>query len=114
MKKKWEKLPQIKGKDLHVGCLNCSTAAMVAPLDMEVCVGFGMACVEKDGVMVYDGDEEYRLYGKAKKVRYFENLARKDPDHDWRIIKHGPMHGETFQRHEKNRWICIESTGGFA
>jgi len=114
MKKKWKKLPAISQRDLHIGCLNCSTAAMKAPMDMEICVGFGMACVEKDNVLIYDGEEEYRLNKKVKKVRYFENQARKDPDHDWRIIKHGPMHGETFQRHGKNDWPCIESTRGFA
>ena len=65
----WVKKDPIKRKDLHVGCLNCSTAALIAPMD---------------------------------------------PDHDWRIVKFGPMHGETFQRQVENNWVCIESNEGFA
>lgn len=70
--------------------------------------------VFKDGKPIYDGEEAYRKDEKVKTVRYFEMQARKDPDHDWRIEKHGPMHGETFQRHGKNNWVCIESNAGFA
>ena len=44
----FKKLPQINSKDLHVGCLNCSTAALEAPMDMVVAVGFGSATVTKD------------------------------------------------------------------
>lgn len=81
---------------------------------MEISVGFGMAGITKDGKLIYDGEEDYRLYGKAKKLLHFEKMARKDPNHDWRFVKHGPMHGETFQRHDKNKWVCIESNRGFA
>jgi hypothetical protein len=81
---------------------------------MAICVGLGAAYVEKDGVQIYDGERAYQDGKKPKTVRYFENMARKDPDHDWRIVKHGPMHGETFQRHEKNKWVCVESNQGFA
>lgn len=109
---KYEK--PIEAKDLHIGCLNCSTACLKAPMDMEIAVGFGMAIVTKDGKQIYDGEADYRQDKKIKRVRYFENLARKEPKCDWRIIKNGPMHGETFQRQGKNNWVCIESNNGFA
>ena len=112
--KKPKLMPQIKPKDLHIGCLNCSTAAIIAPLSMSICVGFGAAFVTKDGEQIYDGEQDYRDGKEPKTVQYFEDEATKDPMHDWRIVKEGPMHGETFQRHDKNKWVCIESNQGFA
>jgi hypothetical protein len=106
----WKQYPPIQESDLHIGCINCSTATLVADMDMLVSVGFGRAVVEKDGVVIYD-DNKVRV---SKMVEHFERMAAKDPDHDWRIIKHGPMHGETFQRHGKENWVCIESNKGFA
>jgi len=116
METNWRKLPQIKPEDLHIGCLNCSTAALEAPLNMLICVGFGEAYVTKDGKEVYDGEEDSRkndIY-QVKTVGDIEKMAEKDPDHDWRVVKHGPLHGETFQRHGPNKWVCIESNPGFA
>lgn len=64
----WEKLPAVKQEDLNIGCLNCSTAALVAPMDMFVMVGFGSAELHRscrsardvaegwDGVMVLSRD----------------------------------------------------------
>lgn len=104
----------IEAKDLRIGCLNCSTACLKAPLDMEIAVGFGDAFVTKNGTIIYDGEKAYREGKTVKKVKYFENLARKEPKADWRIIKNGALHGETFQRQGKNNWVCIESNQGFA
>jgi len=107
----WKKLPMVS--KLHYGCLNCSTAALEAPMDMEICVGFGEAYVTKDGVQIYDGEQDYRNDKQPKLVKDIEAMAIEDPDHDWRIIKYGPLHGETFQRQD-GKWICVESNGGFA
>ena len=57
---KWKKLPPTKEKDLYIGCLNCSTAAIQAPLDMIICVGFGSAYVTRDNKTVYDGEQDFR------------------------------------------------------
>lgn len=110
----FEKLPQIKPDELHIGCLNCSTAALIAPLEMQIAVGFGDAYVTRDGQLIYDGEADWSKTGNAKRVSDIEKLADADPDHDWRIVKFGPLHGETFQRHEKDKWVCIESNKGFA
>jgi hypothetical protein len=109
-----KKLNAVEAKDLHIGCLNCSTAALKAPMDMMIAVGFGSAIVFKDGKMIYDGEADCHKTGKAKTVKHFEMLARKSPKSDWRIQKYGPMHGETFQRQGKNNWVCVESNQGFA
>lgn len=46
--------------------------------------------------------------------RFAEGKARQKPDADWRVVLHGPMHGETYQRQGKNRWVLVESNEGFA
>ena len=89
----------------------CSTAALVAPMEMLIAVGFGSAFVTKDDECVYD---EGRCDDNFWTVSDAEKLAMEDPDHDWRIVKFGPMHGETFQRHGPNEWVCVESNEGFA
>jgi hypothetical protein len=81
-------------------------------MDKIIAVGFGCAQVTKDGEMVLDGEhpdlDGYITFADA------ERLASQDPDHDWRVILHGPLHGETYQRHGNLGWHCIERNEGFA
>lgn len=111
---KWKKEPPLKPKEIYIGCLYCSTACLEAPLNMSIVVGFGDAYVTKDGKKIYNGEKDWKNGKTPKTVDDIEKMAQKDPDHDWRIVKYGPMHGETFQRHRKNKWVCIESNPGFA
>jgi hypothetical protein len=110
----WEKLKPLEGKEIKIGCLCCSTAARTARMNMPICVGFGSAFVTKDGVEVYDGEAALRDENEPLTVRDIEAMAKADPDHDWRIVKYGPMHGETYQRHCDETWVCVESNEGFA
>ena len=110
----WEKKPPLKGEDIHVGCLNCSTAAKKAPMNMLIAVGFGSALVFRDNEIFYDGESDYQKTGKCKSLQDIENEAKNDPDHDWCLEKYGPLHGETFQRQGDEEWVCIESNPGFA
>ena len=104
--------PQINPEELSMGCLNCSSAALVAPMDMLLAVGFGNCYVTKGDEIVYSEfdveDENYWTIQDA------ENAALEAPDLDWRVVKNGPMHGETFQRQGEGKWVCIESNRGFA
>lgn len=109
-----EKLKPLEAKDIHMGCLNCSTACLKAPLTMAIAVGFGDAYIEKDGKKIYDGEAEYQAGKEPKRLQYFEDLAKEEPDADWRLVKYGPMHGETFQRQGNGLWVCVESNQGFA
>ncbi len=102
----------IKGNDLHLGCLNCSTATIEADMDMVIAVGFGSAVATKDGKIVYD--EQQVRDGNYLTVGDIELLAKEEPDCDWRIQKLGPMRGEIFQRQGDEKWVCIESNQGFA
>lgn len=106
----WEKLQPLADSQIHTGCLNCSTVARVAPLSMLIAVGFGAAFATKDGELVYEQQQGM----PDLTVADIERMAVDDPNHDWRIEKHGPMHGETFQRQGPGNWVCIESNEGFA
>jgi len=83
-------------------------------MDMVIAVGFGAACVTRDGEQVYDGEADCEAGREPKTVADIESIAVADPDHDWRIKKYGPLHGETFQRHDADKWVCVESNCGFA
>lgn len=43
-----------------------------------------------------------------------EAAALADPDHDWRIVLFGPLHGEVYQRHGPGEWMLVEKNEGFA
>lgn len=47
-------------------------------------------------------------------VEEAEKLAAADPDHDWRIVLFGPLHGEVYQRHGPGQWLLVEKNEGFA
>lgn len=110
----WKKEEPIDPKDLHIGCLNCSTAALEAPMELAIAVGFGAAYVTRGDELVYDGEQAMKEGKEPWTVADAEAIAVQDPDHDWRIVKYGPLHGEIFQRHGPGKWVCIESDPGFA
>lgn len=107
---KYKLLPPVEAKNIYVGCACCSTACQIAHMDMAIAVGFGSANVTKDGDLIYDEREGEDIWT----VQDAEDAALKDPDHDWQIMKMGPLHGETFQRQGVGRWVCVESNPGFA
>jgi len=107
----WKKEPPYEDV-IHQGCLNCPPVERIASLDMLIAVGFGMACVTRDGTHVYSEDE---VKGKDyPTLRRFESKARKDPEHDWRIILEGPLRSREYQRQGQNEWVLIRSGQGFA
>ncbi len=100
---------------------HCPPIQTQARMDKIMAVGFGCAQATRDGRMVADGEQGVMLIdGKLKRVDEFitfgdiEAFAVADPDHDWRIILHGPLHGETYQRQGVGVWLCIERNEGFA
>ena len=109
---KWKRIEPLKKLNPNP-CLHCPDPEIVAPLDMVIAVGFGNAMVTKDGKLIWD-EQQAGDHGTYWDVKKAEKVARKDPDHDWRIHKHGPLHGEVYQRHGNNKWVCIEQDGGFA
>lgn len=123
----------IKPENIHIGCLNCSTAQRIASLDTIICVGFGSAYVTCDGYNFYDGEDDFKNDKEPKTIREIETIASSEPEKDWRVVMYGPMHGETYQRqpitadlncgplsdnhtskNKKYAWVMIDSNEGFA
>lgn len=93
-------------------CCNCPPIPTQAPMGKIIAVGFGCAQVTRDGTVVYDGELPDREY--FWRFTDAEEAAAADPDHDWRVILHGALHGETYQRQGAGQWVCIERNEGFA
>ena len=85
-----------------------------ASMKEVIAVGFGDARVTKDGETFYDGEQDWWNRNDAKTVGDIEKIASGDPNHDWRIVMHGPLHGETYQRQGEKNWVCVETNRGFA
>jgi hypothetical protein len=108
----WKKEPAYTGT-VHQGCLNCSPVTTLAGMDLHVAVGFGMAAVTKDGRCVYS-EEPDADYEDIPTLQTFEDMARADPDHDWRLILEAPLRSREYQRHRDDEWVLIASGQGFA
>lgn len=97
---------------IHQGCLNCPPVTQVAPLDMLIAVGFGDAHVSKDGVNIYREDPN-SPNDNPRTLAEFEEVAKEDPDHDWRVVLFAPLRGREYQRQD-GKWVLIDSNEGFA
>lgn len=53
------------------------------------------------------GEAEYWDFAEVEK------LAAADPDHDWRVVMFGPLHGEEYQRHGPDQWVLVVKNEGF-
>jgi hypothetical protein len=107
----WSKLPVLPGKNNP--CLHGPPILPVLELDAVIAVGFGSAGVSRDGETVWE-EQQGEETGDYWQCSDAEAAAAKDPDHDWRITFHGPLHGETYQRQGKAQWVLVQKTEGFA
>ena len=100
---------------IHHGCLNCGGTESILSLDTRLYNDVGGWYITKDGEHYFEedpsSDKEWEEYKPLKDI---EEEARKDPDHDWRAVFFLPLRGGTYQRHDKNKWVLIESNRGFA
>ena len=83
--------------------------------ESRISVGFGDAKLTKDGETIWEEDKtsDYS-YDDCMSVAEAEELAKADPDHDWRIVIYGALSGRTYQRHGEMQWMLIERNLGFA
>lgn len=93
-------------------CLNCPPIEPTLSLKARIAVGFGFAALLRDSKAVWV--ESNQDWNKCLSVRAAEARARKHPRSDWRIVLDGPLHGETYQRQGRNRWVLVKKTQGFA
>lgn len=111
MKTTFVKLPAIKG---HECCGTCHCGP-VNDLEMErgIAVGFGSAGYSKDGEVLWqeNGTEEWE---DIPKVQHVEDLAKANPDHDWRIYFFAPLYESEYQRQGDGIWVLVSKGQGFA
>lgn len=121
----WTKLPPLPGRPNP--CLCCPPIPGKACLTKIIAVGFGGATATRDGDCVADGENGLLfVHGDSLECREpiqtedfirfadIEKMAVADPDHDWRVQLHGPMHGEVYQRQGEGEWLLVEKDDGFA
>lgn len=109
---KWIKLAPYEGK-IHQGCLNCPPVLSKAKMYTRIAVGFGFAGIKKDSKVIFSEDPQ-QDWKDIPTLMKFENMARKDPNHDWRLILDAPLRSREYQRHGKNQWVLVKSGQGFA
>jgi len=111
-KMSFEILPPVETKDIHHGCLNCGHTHTLAPMDAHIAAGFGAASITKDSEYVFmsdmNSDED------PPTLQHFEDMAKADPDHDWRFSLYLPMREAEYQRQGPEQWVLVKSGMGFA
>lgn len=107
----FEKLPPLEGKGNP--CLNCPPILPSLPLDRVIAVGFGSSGVRRNGECIWE-EMDAEESGEYWQVSDAEAHAMKDPDADWRIFFHGPLHGEEYQRQGVGQWVLVKKDEGFA
>lgn len=70
-------------RDLVEQQKNCGSKPIRVKLNVRLHAGFGVTALKRDGEWV----ESYFEYEKCPTFQRFENVARKDPDHDWRVLR---------------------------
>lgn len=111
----WEKLPAVAGSIsiLHIGTNGSHAIGALSDLAMErvIAVGFGSAGATRDGDSVYSESDDEDAFCRVADI---EEMAAKDPDHDWRIYFYAPLYEAEYQRHGAGQWVLIKKGEGFA
>lgn len=108
---KWKKEKPIEGGPS--GCLHCGYTHESLKMNSRLLAGFGAAFIMKNTETVYNESPNIK-WEDAPTLMKFENMARKDPDNDWRFHLVLPLREATYQRQGKNHWVLIEKGLGFA
>ena len=108
---KWKKEKPIKGG--FGGCLHCGYQYDIAPEEMLIAVGFGVATVTKNGKEIYN-ENSIKNESDLWTLKEAEEEALKDEDNDWRIHLVAPLSERHYQRQGENKWVLYEKGQGFA
>ena len=101
----FEKLPPLPAKDVHHGCLSCGGTHSIAPMEMWIAARFGSATITKDGETIYS--EDCNSEEEPPRLQKFEDMAKADPDHDWRVSLYLPLREAEYQRQGDAHWVLI-------
>ena len=74
---------------------------------------FGNSNYSRDGKILWESpdNDEPRVETTVEEV---EAIARRDPNHDWRIYYYAPTFEEEYKRQPDGRWRLIKKGPGFA
>lgn len=107
-------------KNPHIGCANCGGGEMqqmddviLARMDTRIYGSYGGWTIMADDKIIYDPPINLE-WKKYPTLAHFEEMARKDPDKDWRAILNMPLRDAIYQRQGENRWVLVKSGLGFA
>lgn len=101
-------LPPLEVMPQPCGC--CPPRPKTVPLRHNPHPGFGCVALLCDGETVesvFDPEESWTFI-------HYENVAKRDPEHDWRVRVEGPMCGVVYQRQGAKTWVAVEKLEGFA
>jgi len=107
----WVKLPPLTGGRTF-GCATCGYKPEVASLDMKIAVGFGDAYLSKNGKVVWS--EDCKDWKDCITVAQAEEIAKKDPNNDWKIVLYGALSEAVYQRQGDSLWVLVKVGQGFA
>jgi hypothetical protein len=93
-------------------CGSCKPRSTQLPMESRIAVGFGLAELTRDGESVWV--EQGQEWEDCMTVADAEELASRDPDHDWRIELYGPLRGSVHQRQGPGCWMLVSVNDGFA
>jgi len=85
----------------------------IAPPDMLIAVGFGIAQVTRDDELVYSEPLNANDWDDFWTVADAEKVASENPNHDWRILMVAPLQEKEYQR-QNGQWVLISKGPGFA
>lgn len=108
----FELLPPVAKGEIQHGCFNCGHTEEIASLESWVAAGFGHAGITKDGETIFNADMNSEEDGPT--LQKFEDMAKLDPDHDWRFSLFLPLREAEYQRQGDGRWVLVKSGMGFA
>jgi hypothetical protein len=98
-------------------CRNCEASGAIKihfPDDGIIAVGFGMACLTKNGECIYEEPLEPTTEAEYMTGAQAIALARQDPSADWVITLEGPLSGRTYQFQGDAGFVLVDQNNGFA
>ena len=98
------------------GCLNCGSKPAKLPMNWLL-IFYGGCSLLKNGKTVWampfgHGEEEYEK--KPWTLLKLENMAKKDPNNDYRLSISTPLWGGEWQRQGVKEWVAVKKDMGFA
>lgn len=99
--------------DTPAGCLCCPSSEHTLCLQTRLYNGFGGWSITRNGALFYQAENNADFDG-CKTVAEIEEIAKIDPDNDWRAELFLPLREATYQRHGDDKWMLVRVGEGFA